>query len=463
MSHLIDAASPTRYPLPSAPPRRSRPVARAKRTTSRPDDSVETAAYQGWLIIAVFFGVFGTWALFAPLNGAVVAPAEVKISGNRKSIQHLEGGIVKELRVKEGDTVSAGDTLLVLDDNQAAAERDVLEQLNTVLRLTEARLRTEQDGGEQLVLPAEFIKRARDRTVVAAWADQKTQFEAHRTENGGQIDIIKERIGQLSSQISGSQAQLASLRSQHASTQQELESLKPLLAQGIVTRTRLLQLERSIAAFEGQIGEANSNIARSQQAIGEQRQIEVQSRNQRASAIAGELRDVQMRLAEVVPKLVNARTVHDRTIVKAPYAGRIIGLNVFAVGAVIGRGEKVLDIVPQTGSLIVEARIGVEDITEIAAGAPAIVHLTGYKQQTTPALRGRIVHVSPDRLTDNRTGTPYYLADISIDDGDLAASPQIKLQPGLAATAMIPTSSRTALQYLLGPLWSSFNRAFRER
>ena len=459
MNQLVQARVRRSGSIPTVRPG----TALAKRHAPRADDSADTAGYQGWLIIAAFFGLFGTWALVAPLNGAVVAQAEIKIAGNRKALQHLEGGIVKELHVRDGDTVEAGDVLLVLDDHQAGAERDVLEQLNTVMQLTLARLRAEQHGDDHLTLPADFQSRANEPSVKSAWDDQKAQFEAHRSENAGQIGIIKQRIAQLSSQIAGAQAQLQSLRSQHASTRQELDSLKPLLAQGIVTRTRLLQLERSLSAFDGQIGEMGSNIARSEQAIGEQRQLELQSHNQRATAIALELRDVQMKLAEVVPKLTNARTVYERTTVRAPYAGRVIGLNVFAVGAVIGRGEKVLDIVPDAGALIVEARIGVEDIPEVQAGGSAVVHVTGYKQQTSAALRGQIVHVSPDRLTDARTGAPYYVADIAIDEADLQAAPQIKLQPGLGATATIPTSSRTALQYLLSPLWSSFNRSLRER
>jgi HlyD family type I secretion membrane fusion protein len=437
-----------------------RPVNRAPR---RHDDSADNAGYIGWLIIVIFFGLLGSWAFVAPLNGAVVAPAEVKISGNRKSLQHLEGGIVKELRVREGDKVAAGDTLLVLDDHQARSEHEVLAQLETVLRLTELRLMLEQDGGTQLSLPPQLALRARDPSVAAAVRGQIAQVEARRRETEGQAEIIKQRIVQLESHIGGAEAQRRALRNQLKSMQQELASLQPLLLQGIVTRVRLLQLERSIAVLDGQIGEADSNIARAQQAIAEQRQIDAQNRNQRATAVGQELRDVQMRLAEVVPKLANAEAVHQRTVVRAPYAGRVVGLNVFAVGAVIGRGERLLDIVPDDGSLIIEARIAVEDVTDVANEAPAEVHLAGYKQQLTPALRGQVVSISADRLTDGRSGAPYYVANIQIDEADLQALPDTKLKPGMAATAIIPTTSRTAMQYLLSPLWSSFNQAFRQR
>ena len=444
-------------PLPCAP------ALRSKRKQLRPDDSADGAAHRGWWIIAVFFGLIGTWSMLAPLNGAVVASAEVKVNGNRKSIQHLEGGIVKELRVRDGDQVAAGDTLIVLDDNQYRSDFEVLAQLDTVLRLTQARLQGEQDGTKELVLPPFLANRARDPDVIAAWRSQLAQYEAHRHENGGQGEIIKQRIAQLESQTLGAQAQLAALTNQHASMQTELKSLQPLLEQGIVTRARLLLLERSIAALQGQIGEASSNTARAQQGIAEQQQLEAQSRNQRATVVAQELRDIQMRLAEVGPKLANARSVLERTVVRAPYGGHVVALNVFAVGAVIGRGEKLMDIVPSDGALIIEARIAVEDAGDVFRDARAEVRLSGYKQQSTPALHGVVEHVSADRLTDARTAAPYFLANIRIDDAELAAFPEIKIRPGMAATVMVPTTQRTALQYLLGPLWSSFNQAFRER
>ena len=428
-----------------------------------PDERADRAATSGWLIIAIFFGLLGTWAAFAPPNGAVVAQAVVKIDGNRKSVQHLEGGIVRELKVKEGDKVATGSVLLILDDAQARSEFEVLDKLHLTLALTETRLRLEQHGGTALALPDALKSRKEEPAVIAAWHDQINQLDARRREWLGQAEIVKQRIAQLQSQIAGSEAQAKGLKSQHDLMSQELASLQPLLKEGIVTRTRLLQLERSIAALDGQIGEATASTSRAQEGIAEQHQLDAQATNQRATAIAQELRDVQMRLAEVTPKLSNARAVHERTLVRAPYAGRVVDLNVFAVGAVIGRGEKLMDIVPEDQSLIVEAKIAVEDIAEVAPRATAEVRLTGYKQQTTPALRGHVLHVSADRLTDNRTGSPYYVCNIQIEESELEALPQVKLYPGMPASVMLPTTSRTALQYLISPLRSSFDKAFRER
>ncbi len=456
-----------RYPPQRNQPHRRQPLPPARAAAAHPvvpfDDTAERAASRGWLIIAVFFGLLGSWALLAPLNGAVVAQAVVKTDGNRKSIQHLEGGIVKELRIKEGDQVAEGDVLIVLDDSQARTELDVLDQLHVGLQLTQARLRLELDGGDELGLPPALAGQANETGVLAAWRDQRGQLLARRREAAGLAELVAHRIAQLESQIGGAEAQSKGLRDQHASLAQELASLQPLLAQGIVTRTRLLQLERSIAAMEGQIGEVNGSISRAQQGIAEQRQLDAQNRNQHSTAVAQELRDVQMRLAEVIPKLANARIVQARMHVRAPYAGRVVGLSVFAVGAVIGRGEKVMDIVPDNEALIVEARIAVEDVADVTPESPAEVRLTAYKAQTTPTLQASVVSVSADRLTDGRTGAPYYAANIRINEGQLDALTNVKLYPGMPATVMVATSSRSALQYLTGPLFASLNLAFREK
>lgn len=448
------SALPTRLPPPVEQPRKKKP---------RPDDGADRAAHLGWLILIGFFGLLGTWAAFAPLNGAIMAAGEVKVAGNRKTIQHLEGGIVRALKVRDGDTVAAGDPLIELDDMQAHSDHEVLTRLEMLLALTQERLQAEQDGERTFALPARFATAADDPQVISAWRGQMGQFTARLHESETQAELIKQRIAQLGSQVRGAQAQLASLTIQRASMDKELISLKPLMEQGIVTRVRLLQLERTIATMDGQIGEAGSTVARYQQGISEQQQLDAQGRNQRATGISQELRDVQMRLAEVLPKLGNARAVLDRTVLRAPYGGRVVGLAVFGTGAVIGRGEKVMDIVPDTGALIVEARIAVEDINEVTNEAAAEVRLAGTKQQTTPPLHGVIEKISADRLTDVKTTAPYYAVTIRIDQDELATLSGIKLHPGMGATVMLPTHERSALQYLLSPLWSSFHGAFRER
>ena len=290
----------------------------------------------------MFFGGFGAWAFTAPLHGAVVANGVVRVESNRKSVQHLDGGIVKELRIKEGAMVRAGDVLIVLDDNQARAEHEVLSQQYVLLRLTDERLRTEFIRGEKLVLPAEFKDSADDPDVKSMWAGQISQFESRAAAIDGQRRVIQEKIAQLESQIQGFEAQLKSHSAQLESVRQELESLLPLLEKNLISRPRYLTLERSGMALDGQAADTRANIAKSRQAIAEQLQQIAQLDNDRMNEISKELRDTQAKLLEVIPRRANARAVLSRVVIRSPYNGRIVGLTVFSIGGVINRGEKIL-------------------------------------------------------------------------------------------------------------------------
>jgi HlyD family type I secretion membrane fusion protein len=402
-------------------------------------------------------------ATTASLNGAVVANAVVKVEGNRKSLQHLDGGIVKELRVKEGDRVAADGVLIVLDDTQARAELDVFQQQYLVLRATEERLRTELARESVLTMPEEFKARADDPNISGIWRGQLHQFESRLAALAGQRNVIKEKIAQLEAQITGGEAQVKAFRAQLVSVQDELESIAALVKQGLIARPRFLQLERSGAGLEGQLADASANIARGRQAIAEQMQQMAQLDNERMTEVAKDLRDTQARVLEVVPRLVNAKAVLGRMEIRSPYAGQVVGLTVFSVGGVIGRGDKILDIVPDLDSLIVEAQVSIDDISELHPDMHADVHLTAYKARITPVVRGRLTQVSADRLTDNRTGTSYYTALVHVDKNEFAELPNVRLYPGMSATVMFPTIERTAFNYLIGPLTMSFNRAFRQK
>ena len=428
-----------------------------------PDESVRHVALVGWTIIALFFGGFGTWAAVAPLNGAVVANGVVKVEGNRKSVQHLEGGIVKQLRVKEGDHVNAGDVLIVLDDSQARAEYAVLLQDFIVLRATEERLKAELAHRLEMTLPDDLKAYSQDAYFNEVWNGQIGQMKARLTAIEGQRNVIKEKIAQLEHQIVGAQAQVKSFSAQLASVKDERDSLLPLLERGTVARPRVLQLDRTADGLEGQVADAQANIAKFRQAIAEQAQQTAQLDYDRAADATKDLRDTQARLLEVIPKMINAQTVLNRVEIRSPYTGKVVGLNVFSVGGVISRGDKIMDIVPDKESLVVEAQVAVEDISDVHPDMRAEVHLTAYKQRTIPIVHGEVMEVSADRLTDQKTGNPYFVASIRVDADELAALPNIRLYPGMPANVMIPTTERTAFDYLIGPLVMSFNHAFRQR
>lgn len=442
-----------------------RPVKDARQSilSKAPSDSIFSVALAGWIIIAVFFGGIGTWAVTAPLNGAVVGNAVVKVDGNRKSVQHLDGGIVKEMHVKEGDKVNLGDLLIVLDETQARAEYEVLTQQYVVLRATEARLLTELDHGSTLEMPNDLKARTEDTYLKSVWNGQVSQFESRRAALNGQRSVIREKINQLGSQIIGAEAQVKAYTDQITSVKAEAKDIAPLVERGLIARPRILQLERTSFGLEGQIADANANIAKARQAIAEQEQQIAQLDNDRMTDVTKDLRDTQARMLEVIPKAMNAKAVLGRMEIRAPYAGRVVALSVFSVGGVIQRGEKILDIVPDQDSLTIEAQIAVEDISDIRPNMRAEVHLTAYKQRIVPIIHGDVTQISADRLTDPKTNNPYYVAFVQIDRDELAAMPNIKLYPGMPATVMIPTIQRTAFEYIVGPLVMSFNHAFRQK
>ncbi|MBB4369399.1 HlyD family type I secretion membrane fusion protein [Bradyrhizobium sp. cir1] len=399
----------------------------------------------------------------APLNGAVVANAVVKVEGNRKSVQHLDGGIVKELRVREGDKVRSGDLLIVLDETQARAEYEVLTQQWAVLRATEVRLLTELDHGSALVMPSDLKARSEDPYLKSVWNGQVSQFESRRAALEGQRSVIREKINQLGSQIVGAQAQVKSFTDQINSVHSEAKDIAPLVERGLIARPRILQLERTAYGLEGQIADSNANIAKARQAIAEQEQQMAQLDNDRMTDVTKDLRDTQAKILEVIPKAMNAKAVLGRMEIRAPYSGQVVGLNVFSVGGVIQRGDKILDIVPEQDGLTIEAQVAVEDISDVHPNARAEVHLTAYKQRIVPIIHGDVIQVSADRLTDPKSNNPYYTAFVRIDQDELAAMPNVKLYPGMPATVMIPTVQRTAFEYLVGPLIMSFNHSFRQK
>jgi HlyD family type I secretion membrane fusion protein len=444
-------------------PMRSPKVSRTTKAVgdSAPSDSIKRVALTGWLIIAVFFGGIGAWAATAPLNGAVVGNAVVKVEGNRKSVQHLDGGIVKELRIKEGDTVNAGDVLIVLDETQARAEYDVLSQQYMVLRATEARLLAELDHRSELAMPEDL--KTQDSYFKSVWNGQVSQFDSRRAAIEGQRSVIREKINQLGSQIVGAEAQVKAFTDQISSVRAEAKDIAPLVERGLIARPRILQLERTAFGLEGQIADAKANIAKARQAIAEQEQQIAQLDNDRMADVTKDLRDTQAKMLEVIPKAMNAKAVLGRMEIRSPYAGRVVALTVFSVGGVVQRGEKILDIVPDQDALTIEAQVAVEDISDIRPNMRAEVHLTAYKQRIVPIVHGDVIQISADRLVDPKTNNPYYVAFVRVDAAELAALPNVKLYPGMPATVMIPTIQRTALDYIVGPLVMSFNHSFRQK
>lgn len=426
-------------------------------------DDIRILARAGVALMIVFFVFLLGWAAIAPLASAVIGDGTVKVETNRKSVQHLEGGIIKELRVKEGDRVEIGQILLVLDDTQVKAALNVLERQRDDLLAQEARLLAERDSAPEIRFPPSIAARSAQPDVAVMIGAQTNLFRKRRSSVFGQIGVLRQRIAQTEETIAGQRAQLDTRRYRVKSLRGEIEGLRTLFAQGYVPRERMLSLERDASEVEGLAGEAAAAIGRGQLEISETRLRMQQAETEYATQVATELRDAQAKLQELIPRVEAAEDTLRRTRIEAPYSGYVVGLAQFSVGGVINRGDRVLDIVPSADALAVEASIRVEEIEGLTNGMKAEVHLLAYKQRVTPVVRGKVANVGADRLTDAKTGLPYYTVLVRIDPGELERAGNLKLYAGMPAMVAIERKDRTALEFLVQPLFQSLSRAGRER
>ena len=414
------------------------------------------------IIILIFFGGFGAWAVLAPLDSAALAPGRVTVASNRKTVQHLEGGIVKELLVKEGDAVAGGQILIRLDDTQARARLELLLGRYDNLLATEARLMAERVPAAGIKFPDSLTSR-RDQPQVAKLLDAETAlFEARRRSIEGRIRIFHKRIAQLKKEISGLAAQIAAEDDQLVLIADERSSLETLFKRGVVGKSRLLRLKREEAKLKGDRGEHLSLITKTRQRIGETELEIIDIKNNMLNQVVSGLHDTQAELVEVSERLKAAEDILVRSDIRAPQAGVVMGLNVHTEAGVIAPGQRLLDIVPEDDTLVIEAQITPNDIDVVYAGLPAHVRLTAFKQRNTPMLDGKLTRVSADSFTDERSGASYFLARVTIDAAELKKLDGRELYPGMGAEVMIKTGKRTTMDYILAPLTDSLRRAFRE-
>jgi HlyD family type I secretion membrane fusion protein len=417
----------------------------------------------GLAVLALFFGVLGGWAALAPLTSAAVASGVVKVDSNRKTVQHLEGGIIAALVVENGDRVAAGDVLVRLDAAQARATWGLLQGQHDALAARAARLAAERDGAPAIAFDADLAARRDDPAVAAVLAGQETVFASRRTTLAGQVDILRQRRQQLEAEIDSRHAQLAAAERQQALIGAEIADIEVLVAKGLERRTRLLGLQRQQASLEGLRGEQLGLIARARQQIGETELQIINHRNGQMDQVVATLAQVRAELGELAERLVASRDVLARRTIVSPIAGTVVNLRFFTAGGVIGPGAPILDIVPEDDRLVIEAQIRPLDIDVVRPGLAAEVRLTAFKQRTTPTLAGRVAYVSADRLVDAASGTAHFTARVEIPAAELARLDGVELYPGMPAEVMVVVGRRTALGYLLDPLRESFGRAFHEQ
>jgi HlyD family secretion protein/epimerase transport system membrane fusion protein len=419
-------------------------------------------ARAGGLLIGGFVLGFIGWAALAPLAGGAVASGIVSPDGSRRTVQHLEGGIIATLRVRDGDVVQAGQPLVVLQSIQASATHDALLNQHQTLSLMRARLLAEQAGEPRFTLPA-GLTGAGSPGLIPIAAGQQQLFQTRRDSHLARRKVLAQRVQQFQQQIVALDAQVDSTRQQLALIAEELVGKEALRRKEIIAKPEVLRLQRMQAELMGKQGEYIGTIARVQQQIGETEQQALQLEAERADQIATQLDQVRVELAEVTERLNASRDILDRTVVTAPVSGTVVNLRFKTEGGVVQRAEPILDIVPAEEKLLIDARIAPSDIDVVHVGLSAQVHLTAYNSKGMPRIDGLVRSVSADRLADPATNQPYYLARIEVDRAELAQlDAGIRLVPGMPADVLIVTGERTMLAYLFEPFMQAFRRSLRE-
>ncbi len=414
-------------------------------------------------VLLFFFVGLGSWAMLAPLDSAVIAPGSIVVKGNRKEVQHRDGGFVAEIPVDEGDYVEEGALLVRLDDTEIRANIDRLQAQLISAQARVARLEAEQRGGKRVLFPESLEYQRDDLYIETVLREEEALFKSRIESFEGEIALLEQRIQQMQAQLDGYQALADAHATQIEIIGRQLENFKGLEKRGFESNLNVLELERQEATYVGQRGEALAELAQTRETIGEIRLQIAQIKRRRAEEIAEGLREGHARIAEIEPQLRSANKQLERVELRAPRSGYVLGLNVFAAGSVVRPGEKVLEIVPADELLIVEAKVRPTDITEIQVGMAADVNITAYSQQNLPAAHGIVRSISADRITEERTGATYYTIWVEIEDEAFLALREVALYPGMPAEVMIPTGSRTAFDYLIEPLTQRFERAFKEK
>ena len=416
----------------------------------------------GTAVVLFFVGGFTLWSVLAPLARAAVAPGSVVVRDNRKTVQHLEGGIIQEILVREGDHVAAGDVLLRLDETQSRASREMYQARHDALSAEFARLGAEREGFDAVRFPTELGARRGEPRVEELLAGQERIFQKRREAQLGRVSILEQTVSQLEAQVTSYTAQAKSTERQLVSVREQLESIEKLVELGFESKPRLLEFRRQVADLEGTRQSAEAMASSKRQEIGETHLEITQVESDLLNDVVAKQQEARERIAETEESLRAATDIHTRQEVTAPIAGTVVHLRYFTPGGVIGQGDPILDIVPAGGELLIEAHVRPTDIDSVQVGLEATVRLTAFRPRVAPPLRGFVEYVSADSLVDQITGNPYYEAEIAIPSEELEHVGHLELHPGMPAEVLIVTGERSLFSYAVAPLTDSFFRALHE-
>jgi len=415
----------------------------------------------GFIILFVMIGLFGTWSFVAPIDSSALATGVVVVKSHRKTIQHLEGGIVSQINVRDGDLVSVGDILLTLDDTQVKAQIKILQGQFISASAISSRLKTERQQTKEIIFSTE-LKQLKDSRVQEATEGQTQIFLARRNSLQGELAILKQRIQQLSLKIKGLKTQQQSNHQLLALYAEEITDLKELLVDGFADKQRLRELQRQHTQANSDIAALITEIASTQMQQGETKLQILQTERKFQEEVATQLEEVNSELFSIAEQLVVAKNQDQRSAILAPVKGMIIGMAAHTTGGVIGPGQAILDIVPEDEELIINAQVAPLDIDRIQIGTKAEVRFSAFNSKTTPVMEGRVQTISADSLLDEVTGMQYYQAKIELTPESYKRLGGLVLIPGMPAEVLINTGERTMFEYLVQPLTDAFARSFIE-
>lgn len=428
--------------------------------------------YWGLGILSVLGLGFGAWAVYAPLEGAVVASGSFVATGQNKHVQHLEGGIVEEVLVREGELVQKGQVLLRLNETAARTRLTRLSVRRARLLAIRARLEAEIDGSPKIAFPAELTREGGNRELTDVIARQKVELEARRRKLAAEQDVLNKEIAGLREGIRGYEAQVKSAEARLLLFKEEMRDKADLLARQLARKTDMLAIQRAEAALIGELGELSGRIADAHERIARAEQQIVSLHSASVQTAVEELRQTETELDDITEQLRAAEDVVDRIEVRSPVEGAVVKLNSNTPGGVIAPGAVILELLPMNEDLLIEARISPREIAHVHNGQDAMVRLTALNQRITPMLPGQVIYLSPDSITENDTsGTkaaaprsgPSFVVRVKLDGrSSTDLLPGFKPTPGMPADLFIKTEERTFFDYIMRPVFDSFARAFRE-
>jgi HlyD family type I secretion membrane fusion protein len=420
-------------------------------------------ATMGLIVLAVSFGGIGIWSATAPLGQGAVAPGVVAVASSTKTIQHLEGGIVEKVLVKEGDAVKAGEVLVQMRRTESNASREVLQSQAHTMAALRARLVAERDDQEVVTFSNEILLSAETDPVLGrVLTDERRTFEERRNSMQGQIALMKESFAQLKTELEGLGAQREGVEIQHRLIGDELVGLRELYEKGYYPLTNILQKEREQASLKGSRGRLTADMAKAEQAKGETRLKIDQLKQQRKEEVVGQLQSVTSELKRFEEQLIVAEDILLRVDVVSPIDGVIQNVQVKTEGGVLRTGEAIMDVVPVGDDLVISAQATPQDIDGVALGQNVEVRFSSLNARMTPVVIGKVTRKSPDTFTDERSGFPYYRVRVVVPDDQLTQYIRGHLIPGLPVETIITTGERTFLNYLIKPLADSFATSMTE-